>query len=426
MKHSHIPFDQEWNFRLISIPIMLFFTVALIWSALSEVDEVVRGEGRVIPSGQTKVLQHLEGGIVHKIFVKEGDIVKKGAPIYQLSQAFFLSDQNEKKIELLALLAQEIRLEAEIKEHNTVQFPTELQKEIPHIVHNEARHFELDKQTFVAAQAELQDQLDKTRLELIELQNKQNNIATELAIAQENVTIQENLVRQGASSRKEYLAELAKKQSLVTQSESIKNRIPVLQESIQEAQQKLASFQSRQHSQQLEELTKVRITINKLQEKDRANRDRETRKMIISPVYGRINKLYFHTVGGIIKPGDTVAEITPADTSLMIEARIKTSDRARIWEKQKATIEITAYESSRYGLLDGTLTYISPDSSIDPQTRQNYYTVHVTTDQNSFGPNEPILPGMVANVNILTGKKTILEYILKPIKDIKHNAMREH
>jgi membrane fusion protein, adhesin transport system len=172
-------------------------------------------------------------------------------------------------------------------------------------------------------------------------------------------------------------------------------------------------------------LNRVRVQMNKLLEKGKANTDRETRKVIVSPVNGKINKLYFYTVGGIIKPGDKVAEITPIGESLSIEAQIKTSDRAMIWEGQKVNVEITAFDFSKYGMLEGTLVSISPDSFSD-EKGNSYYKIKVETTQASFSENEIVLAGMVANLNILTGKKSILEYILKPLKDIQSQSLKEH
>ncbi len=423
--NSEVSFESNWNHRLVTWPIMLFMVVFIVWAAFSEIDESVRGEGRVIPSGQTKIIQHLEGGIIADILVEDGDIVKKGAPLFKLSQAFFLSDQNEKKIDLYALLARKTRLEAQIAEKDSVSFDEKLIKFIPNIIINEKKIFLSDREEFTGEVALLQDDIDKKTYRIKEMKNKLGNLDLELAIAKENVSIQENLVRQGASSRQMYLQELAKKQSLVTQQQSLENSIPIVKKELEETQKKYANYKNKEHSEELKELSKVRVEINKLLEKDRANLDREVRKTIISPVNGEVKKLYFHTIGGIIKPGDIVVEITPLDGSLMIEARIKTSDRALIWEGQDVSVEITAFDFSRYGTLEGKLVYISPDSFTD-KSGNNFYEAKVKTTKSSFGENELVLAGMIANINIKTGKKSILEYILKPLKDIQTKSLREH
>ena len=423
--NSIVSFENNWNHRLVTWPIMAFMVVFIIWAALSKIDETVRGGGRVIPSGQTKIIQHLEGGIISEILVEEGDSVKKGQALFKLSQAFFLSDQNEKKIELYALLAQKSRLQAEIKEKNRVYFDEKLKKFIPEIIANEKSIFRSDREEFRGELALIQDNKDKKTYKITEMRNKLQNLDLELAIAKENVSIQNNLVRQGASSRQMYLTELAKKQSLVTQQQSLKNSIPVAEEELQEATKKYENFRSKEHSKQLKELSKVRVAINKLLEKDKANSDREIRKTIISPVNGQVKKLSFHTIGGIIKPGDTVAEITPLDGSLMIEAKIKTSDRGLVWVGQDVSVEVTAFDTSRYGTLDGKLIYISSDSFMD-NNGNSFYEAKVKTTKSNFGEDNNVLAGMIANINIKTGKKSILEYILKPLKDIQSKSLREH
>ena len=423
--NSIINFETSWNHRLVTWPIMLFTLVFIVWSSLSEVDESVRGQGSVVPSGQTKIIQHLEGGIIKEIYIKEGETVQKGQSLFKLSQAFFLSDQKEKQIELLALFAQEERLQAEIDEKKIVKFDKNLRVNIPHIIKNELNIFKANRQSFNDELELLEDTINKKTLEIKQMVNKLYNLQNEFNIAKENVSIQERLVKQGASSRQMYLTSLAKKQSFITEKQSIKNTIPVIKEELKESNQKFENFKSKEHAKQFQELRDVRISISKLEERSKANSDREIRKTITSPVIGTIKKVYFHTIGGIVKPGDPVVEITPIGDSLLVLGQIKTSDRARIWLGQKVSVSISAFEFSRYGSLEGTLIAISPDSFTDNKGL-SYYEVKIKTKEASFGENELVLPGMSAEINILTGKKTIMEYILKPLKDIKQNALREH
>ena len=425
MMNSIIDFETSWNHRLVSWPIMILTVVFIVWASVSEVDESVQGEGNVIPSGQTKVIQHLEGGIIKEIYIKEGDTVEKGQELFKLSQAFFLSDKKEKEIELLALYAQEKRLKAEINEQVSLKFSKKLRDVIPNIIENEQNTFKANRTSFNDELELLEDTVNKKTLEIKQMQHKLANLNTELKIATERVSIQERLVKQGASSRQMYLQELAKKQSLITETQNIKNSIPVIQEELKEAKQKFENFKSNKHAEQFTKLRDIRIEIAKLKERSKANSDREVRKTIKSPVRGTIKKIYFHTIGGIVKPGDPVVEITPIGDSLLVLGRIKTSDRARVWVGQKVSVTISAFDFSRYGSLDGTLVAISPDSFTDDKG-VSYYEVKVKTTKASFGKDEVVLPGMSAEINILTGKKTIMEYILKPLKDMKKNALREH
>ena len=423
--NSIVDFETNWSHRVVTWPLMLFSTIFIIWASFTEVDESVHGEGSVMPSGKTKIIQHLEGGIVEEIFVKEGDIVKADAPLFRLSQAFFLSDTKEKEIELWAFYAKEARLQAEIDEKESVAFEASYAKDIPHIIRNELSIFDVNRRSFLEELSILQEIVDKKKFQIKEMGSKLQNLATELAIAKENVTIQESLVKQGASSRQMYLAELAKKQSFITERDSLEQSIPMVEKELQEARKKYANFKSKEHAKQLEELQEVRINISKLKKRSEANSDREVRKTITSPVNGTIKKIYFNTVGGIVKPGDPVVEITPVGDSLMVLGHIKTSDRARVWEGQSASVSISAFDYSRYGSLEGTLIAISPDSFTD-EKGNTYYEVNIETKEAAFSESEQILPGMSADINILTGKKTVMEYLLKPLKDIQRNALREH
>ncbi|MDD3056208.1 MAG: HlyD family type I secretion periplasmic adaptor subunit [Aliarcobacter sp.] len=416
--------EKNWNYYTTVVPIMIFFTIFLSWASFSEVDEAIKGTGRVVPSGQTKVIQNLEGGIISAILVEEGKTVKKGDIIYNLSNAFFSSEFITKEIDLLSLQAVLVRLEALIDNKTTIEFPDELKKKIPDIIENETRIFYEDLENNQRKVDIAKDQYNQKDYKLRETKIRFNNLSIELNLAMENMKILDELLNKKVASKKEYILELSKKQNIVTQIDETRNSIPILQEEIEESKKKIASVESENRSKQLSKYSEIKTEINKAIEKNKANVDREQRKSVISPVNGIINKLYFYTEGGIVKPGDKMAEITPLEDSLTIEAKIKSSDRAFIWEGQDVSVEITAYDFSKYGLLNGKLTSISPDSFED-KNGSIFYIAKIKADVNQFAPDLPILPGMVANVNILTGKKTVLRYIIKPLKNISKNALSE-
>ncbi len=416
--------EKDWNYYSTVIPIMLFFTIFLLWAYFSEIDEVVKGTGKVVPSSQTQIIQNLEGGIISNITVKEGQRVNKGDIIYTLSNAFFSADTVTKEIDLLTFRAILIRLDALINEKTEIEFPNELIEKIPDIIQNETKIFYEEVENNNSKVAIAQDQYNQRDYKLRETKIRYNNLNIELNLAIENMKILDELLKKKVASKKEYIAELAKKQEIVTKIEETRNSIPILQEEIEEAKKRINTVRSEIRTKYLNKYSEVKTEINKLVEKNKANADREMRKSVISPVNGVVNKLYFYTEGGIVKPGDKMAEITPLEDSLTIEAKIKSSDRAFIWEGQNVSVEVTAYDYSKYGLLDGKLIFISPDSFED-RSGSIYYMAKIKADVNQFAPDLPILPGMVANVNILTGKKTILQYIIKPLKDIGKNALVE-
>ncbi len=417
--------DEQWNYYTSVIPIMIMFVVFIIWASFSELDEVVRGEGKVVPSGQTKIIQHLEGGIVSKILVKEGDLVNKGDTIYELSQAFFTADLKTKEIKLKSLQAKALRIISEVNLEEDLIFPDSLIKIIPKIVENEKEIFLQDTQSNMQKIQIEEDKLKQKILKQTELQSKLDNLNLELVLAKENMKILDSMYKKKVVSKQKYLKELQQKQTLITKVANIQNSIPIVEQEINEALSKIKSVKAGIKTKLLKEYSKVQVEISTLKEGEKANIDRDKRKAITSPVDGTIQKLYFYTVGGIIKPGDKVAEITPQNDSLIIEARIKTSDRALVYSGQDVKIAITAYDTSKYGLLKGKVLFISSDSTMDPRTSAMFYLVRIKVDLEGFAPNLPILPGMVANVNILTGKKTIMQYIIKPLKDISRNSLTE-
>ena len=416
--------EKDWNYYTTVIPIMLFVIIFLLWAAFTKIDETIKGTGKVVPSGQTKVIQNLEGGIVSAILLNEGDSVKKGDTIYNLSNAFFSADSITKEIDLLTFQAILIRLDSLIENKTVVDFPENLKQKIPEIVENETKIFYEELENNQRKIEIARDQFNQKDYKLKEAKIRFNNLNIELNLAIENMKILDELLSKKVASKKEYILELSKKQNIVTQIDETRNSIPILQEEIEEARKKIASVESENRSKLLGKYTEIKTEITKAIEKNKANVDREERKSVISPVHGIINKLYFYTEGGIVKPGDKMAEITPIEDALTIEAKIKSSDRAFIWEGQDVSVEITAYDFSKYGLLKGKLLSISPDSFED-RNGSIFYIAKIKADVNQFAPDLPILPGMVANVNILTGKKTVLQYILKPLKDISKNALSE-
>jgi HlyD family secretion protein/adhesin transport system membrane fusion protein len=395
--------------------------IFLVWSVMTEIDEMVRGSGRVVPSSQTKIIQHLEGGIVEKIYHKESDHVKIGDPIYKLSNAFSHSSRKQKEIELLSLKLQKKRLKAQISFAKSF----DINDDSTLNAKNEKEIFDVQMMHYKQQKSILQNKLDQSKLERKQKKSQLKNLHSELKIAEENLDILKKLLSKGAASKKQYLADLAKTQNLITRVSEIKNEIPIIDRRIKEAQTTVATHKSQKRSDWLKELSSINLKIDQISQKNIADGDREDRKIVTSPVNGIVKKLYFSTVGGIIKPGDRVAEITPIEDILVVEAKIDSIDRAHIWVDQNVSIEITAYNYAKYGLLKGKLISISPDSFIDNATGSSFYQVKVKADHYEFAKDKLILPGMIANINILTGKKKIMEYLLKPLKDITINALTE-
>ena len=411
--------EKSWNYKVVVYPIVIFFSFLLYYISTTTVDEMVVGKGEVVPSSNTKIIQHLEGGIVEKIFVHEGDKVKKNQALYQLKNSYYISDIKQKKIEIDKLTREKKRLQAQIAFKNSLSYDDNNplnQNEID-IFNSQMKYYQEQKSIF-------QDDLDRLRLEKRQKENKISNLRVELKIANENLSILSKLLKGGAASKKQYLAELSKKQSLITQIDNLKSEIPITKNKIIGAMTKISSFKSKMKTKWLEKLSEVNVKLASLKENEVASADREKRQLIKSPVDGIVKKLHFNTIGGIVKSGDKIAEITPIDDSLVIEAKIKTNDRGSLLVGQDVSIEITAYSYSKYGFLKGKLIYISPDT-FKNEKGTSYYSVKIKADKYKVAKGKEILPGMVAVIHIKTGKKTILRYILKPLKDIRKNALIE-
>lgn len=415
--------EKRWNYYITVVPIGLFLLIALIWAGFSEIDEVVRGEGKVIPSGQTKILQHMEGGIVAEILVNEGDTVSVNQPIYRLEQASFTADLNEKGLEKVALQAKQQRLESLTYDKNLVYSP-EFMKQYPQIVSNEMQIYHSEKLNNSDRLNSALQKVEQKKYEIQDLEAKLRDLTSELDVETENASIAEQLMKSGAGSKKEYLAEKSKKQNLITQLNSIKNQIPVARGKAKEGLFEVSSIKSEIKSKALNELQDIRLKLSQTFQQSEASGDRTKRLLITSPVKGIVNKLYYYTIGGAIKAGDKVAEITPLESGFMIDANIRALDRGRIWMGQKVNIEITAYDYAKYGKIEGQLVSISPDSYTN-QKGEILYAVKVKAYKDNLGENLPIMPGMEAVVNIVTGKRTVLSYLFLPIKRMGKNSMLE-
>ena len=415
--------EKRWNYYITVIPIGLFLLTALLWAAFSEIDEVVRGEGKVIPSGQTKILQHMEGGIVAQILVNEGDQVSINQPIYRLEQASFTAESNEKDLEKVSLQAKQHRLESMTNGTNLV-FSAGFTEKYPQIVNNEMQIYYSEKLNNSDRLNSAMQKVEQKKYEIQDLEAKLRDLSSELDVETQNTAIAEQLMKSGAGSKKEYLAEMSKKQNLITELNSVKNQIPIARGKTNEALFELSSIKSEIKSKALNELQDIRLKLSQTSQQSEASVDRTKRLLITSPVRGVVNKLYYYTIGGAIKPGDKVAEITPSESGFMIDANIRALDRGRIWIGQKVSIEITAYDYAKYGKIDGELVSISPDSYTN-QKGEILYAVKVKAHRDSLGKNLPIMPGMEAVVNIVTGKRTVLSYLFLPIKRMGQNSMLE-
>ncbi len=396
----------------------------LAWAALFELDQVVRSQGKVVPSGQNKLVQHLEGGIIADIFINEGDLVKINQPLFRLENISAKARLLDVEIDRLSLLYRKTRLEQQIQGKKTIRFPTDSHAEAAQIKQNELELYRSEIADFLNQQNVLITSIKFKKATLTEQEILLDNLKNELRLAQEDLVLLRRLEKSGAVSRRELLVSEGKIQAIKTRLDSTNASIPSAKAEIKTAQARLKQNKSNYTLSLQNELNDISLRLSKAVEQQRANKDREQRTIINSPVDGIINRLLVNTKGGIIQPGDTLAEITPLNEMLIVEAQIAVRDRGDIWLNQAVKIKISAYDFTKYGVLEGYITQISPDSSSDNQGNF-FYTARINVSQN-FGEDKPIIPGMVAQIDIITGKKTILEYLLNPIRRSLSTALREN
>ncbi len=396
------------------------------WAAYAHIDEVAVGMGKVIPSSQVQVIQNLEGGILADMLVREGEMVEQGQVLLRVDATGFQSELRQNRAKQMALEGQIARLTAETQGRD-IAFP-------PHILENRPDVAERESALFKSRQSELEasldgigQQIEQRRQEVNNLRSREHSLARSLSFAQQELSMSLELAEKGYRSKLEVLKLRQKFTELEGQLDSTRIAVPQAQAALSEAERRLEERRHAHRSQALAELTQYRSELMGLTEALRAQEDRVTRREVRSPVHGIVKHLKVHTIGGVIQPGADLVEIVPVDDQLLVEARVSPSDIAFIRPGQKATVKLTAYDYSIYGGLEAELDHISADSLVT-ERGEAYYLIRVRTKQNHLGSDEKklaVMPGMVASVDIVTGDKTVLQYIMKPLLKTTERALRE-
>jgi adhesin transport system membrane fusion protein len=412
--------------HFILIATAAFFLIALIWAAFAELDEVTRGEGKVIPSSKMQVIQNLEGGIVSEILVKEGEIVEKGQPLLRLDDIRFSSSYRESRSKYLSLLAKSARLEAETK-NQPIEMPESLRIEDGDLVENEIALFNSRKAELESNLSILKQQESQTKQELAELDARKSKLARSYSLLKEELTMSEPLEKDGAISEVEILRLKRSVNDLRGELEAATLAIPRLQAAHEEVRNKIKDLDISFRTDARTELNEVRSELAAVKESLKSQEDRVSRTLVKSPVKGAVNQIMVTTIGGVIQPGMDLMEIVPLEGSLLVEAHVRPADIAFLRPDQHAKVKLTAYDYAIYGGLDAKLEHISADTITD-EDGESYYLIKVRTDRSYLGSEEhplEIIPGMTATVDILTGEKTVLDYLLKPVLRARERALRE-
>ena len=419
--------DSPRVVRITLWAILAFFVVMLTWAALADIDEVTRGDGRAIPSSRLQKVQNLEGGIVSEVFVHEGEIVKTGAPLLRLDDTRFRSNAGESEADRLALEARVQRLTAQLADKETLELPPEIAQKSPDIANGEMELFTSVKQRIQSEIGGLNEQLVQKKQELLDYQAKASQTRRSLGLLQQEISMSEPLVAKGAISKVEILRLRRSEVDTRGQLESVTLAIPRAQAAIKEIENKIGETRDRYRSEALSQLNEARTDLSKTQASGKAIEDRVNRTLVTSPVRGVVQQLMVNTIGGVIQPGSELVEIVPLDDTLLVEAKVRPQDIAFLHPGQQAMIKFTAYDYTIYGGLKGSLEHISADTITDKEGR-SFYQIRLRTERNHLGNEEKpllIIPGMVVSVDIMTGRKTVLSYLLKPILRAKAEALRE-
>lgn len=398
--------------------------VLLLWSAFAVLDEVTRGEGKVIPSRQIQILQSMDGGIVSEILAREGQTVKVGDLLLKVDPTRMVSSLRENQSQYLALLAKGARLRA-LAESSRFTPPQEVVQQAPDIVEAEralyeSRRAELDATIGVARQ-----QATQRAQELVSMRARREQAAQSYTLTARELDMTRPLVRTGAVSDVELLRLERDVARYRGERDSANSDIPRLESAVAEANRKIQEIELTFRNVARSELSEVNAKLSTLSEGSAALEDRVKQTEIRSPVNGTVKQLKVNTVGGVVQPGKDVIELVPSDDALLLEAKVLPRDIAFLRPGQKALVKFTAYDFAVYGGLEATLEQIGADSVVDEKGNA-YFVVRVRTLSNTIGQQKlPIIPGMVAEVDILTGKKTVLSYLLKPILRAKARALTE-
>lgn len=414
-----------------SAVLMLFSIMALVlfgivWASIARVEVITRGQGQVVPSQDVQIVQSLEGGIVEELLVSPGDTVEKGQVLMRLSDVAFSSEERGTEARFLGLEAKKARLTAEADGEDFI-VPPAVKEKAPQVAENERALYDSRQKELQNAYAILDDRTARAKAELAEVRATINGYYSSRKLLNQELAITKDLVAKRAVPKLEEIRLNRQISDISSQINSQSQRQKALQAELQVAEKERASQLDRFRSQALGELNEVETEISSLRENLVSMSDRVDRREVRAPVEGIVNNIAVKTLGGVVEPAMQLVEIVPLDEELKILAKIQPNEIAFIRPGQPAKVKITAYDSQKYGALDGKLVRLAANSGRDGEGNA-FFEIEIHTDKNFMGSPDkplPITPGMVADVEVITGKRTILEYLLKPVLRARDRAFTE-
>lgn len=415
-------------FRWIARVVMLLLGLFLLWACFAHLQEVAVAEGEVVPVEQIQSIQHLEGGIIEEIQAFEGDRVTKGQPLIKLNVSAFTANREELEINLQSLLIKKERLEAEAKGTETLTLKADTQKFRPALIEAETQVFKGRKQELASRMVLLQEQEQQRQLDVQQLETERGSVSRNLSLLRQKLKISTDLVKDKLTSQLDHLALKGEVEELEGRLKIISVSIPRAEAALAEAKERLRNEQLIFRNDALKELNDVEAQIARTREMLGRATDQVTRTTITSPIDGVIKSLKTRTIGGVVQAGEVIMEIVPASANLLIEAKLDPRDIGFVHKDQDALVKFLTYDYARYGGLHGKVVSVSADSHTDSKSGNTYFLVKIRTDKNYLGDSAtsfPITSGMGATVEIHTGSKTVMEYLLKPVIKVTHESFRE-
>jgi len=408
--------------------ILLVVIWLIIWASHAELDKIVRGEGKVVPSSQIQIIQNLEGGIVEELFISTGDMVKKGQILLKLDNTQFASSFGESELREAELTAKAQRLAAEAFDKPfVITLNDDMDVQTKNLYQREHQLYQARQKQLQTSDSILVEQIEQKKLELQDAYSQQKQLTRSLNLLKKEVSFMKPLVKQGIASQVDLLKLEREENEAFSKLKGIEFSIPKIKSAITEARNKRTDSKEKFANEAHEELNMVLAEKEQLIKSIAALQDRVDRTDIKSPVNGTVKQMFVNTIGGVVQPGSDIVEIVPDDDTLVLETKILPADIGFIYPGLKAKVKFTAYDFAIYGGLDGRVKQISADTITDEEGN-SFYIARIETDRNHLGTeNAPLylLPGMTASVDVIVGKHTVLDYILKPIIKARDTALRE-
>jgi len=411
---------------VLMLSLVALVAVFIVWACFASLQEVTTGRGRVMPASRIQLVQNLEGGIVREVLVREGAIVREGDVILRIDPTLAGSSLGEAREKLFSLAAVIARLEAEV-EGRQLTFPPEIESDRPDLTSHQREHFETRRKEIEAAIATFDLQERQRAQEIRENQSRIETLQRGLSIAEEELDLIRPLERTKAASRSELLVAQAKVNDTRGALEATKLAIPRLEAAMSEFARRRTERIEAFRSDALQRLSSARVEHAALAELSRGSADKLARTTVRAPTAGIVKTVHVTTPGQVVQPGHNLVEIVPLNDTLVVEAQVRPQDIAFLRPGQDALVKVTAYDFAIYGGLAAKLENIGADS-ITTEKGETYYLIRVRTEKASLTAGDhtlPIIPGMVAEVDVITGAKTVMGYLTKPLMRLRQVAMRE-